>query len=271
MTPSRQVLIAATLGAVAFVAAVVLAGSFIHTAWIRAHRRPAASSDQAAADSMSPADEEAARKAAEQIDPSMITYHEAGSFPVAFREPRALAVDAEGRIYVGGDRAIIRYSREGEKLGEIALAGEPKCLAVGTLESSDSGSSAIASVPGRPLENTSPSPLVYVGMDDHVEVYDTSGTRFAVWRSLGAEAIFTSIAATDKEVWVADAGNRLVWRFDARGHLLKPVGQPDLAQNCAGLPGHQPLLQRRRGNRRPGVRRQSAAVAGRGIHARRRV
>ncbi len=47
------------------------------------------------ATSATQADEEAALKAAEPIDPAMIGYHETGTFPVAFREPRALAVDAD--------------------------------------------------------------------------------------------------------------------------------------------------------------------------------
>ena len=77
--------------------------------------------------------------------------------------------------------------------------------------------------------------MLYVGMEDHVEVYDPLGTRLAVWRSRGPEAVFTSITTTEKQVWVADAGNRLVWRFDVRGNLLEPVGQPDPAQNRTGF------------------------------------
>jgi hypothetical protein len=73
-------------------------------------------------------------------------------------------------------------------------------------------------------------------MDDHVEVYDPRGTRVAVWKSRGPEAIFTSIATTEKQVWVADAGNRLVWRFDVDGKPVEPpVGQPDPSQNRTGF------------------------------------
>ncbi|MEI8372111.1 MAG: NHL repeat-containing protein [Planctomycetota bacterium] len=163
-------------------------------------------------DTIALTDEEVALKAAEPIDPATIGYHEIGSFPVAFREPRALAVDGKAEIHVGGDRAVVRYSSDGKKLAEIALQGESRCLAVGA------------------LDHLSPGQL-YVGMENHVEVYNPHGTRVAVWESRGPKAIFSSIATTENEVWVADAGNRLVWRFDVAGKLLEPVGQTDPSQH----------------------------------------
>ena len=218
MKPSRPVVIAALLTAVLLLVAAILVSEFVHTAWLRGHHRPAGSTDQVADDptAADKADEEAALKAAEPIDPASIGYHEAGTFPVAFRQPRALAADADARIYVGGDRAVQRYLGDGKKLNEIALQGEPVCLAVGG------------------LDHVSPGQL-YVGMHDHVEVYDPQGTRVEVWPSRGPQAIFTSITTTDHEVWVADAGNRLVWRFEATGRLLGPVGQPDPSQNRPGF------------------------------------
>jgi len=157
-------------------------------------------------------DDEAALKAAERIDAAMIGYHEVGSFSVGLREPRALAVDSHAQIYVGGDRIVAGYSSDGKNLAEYALQGEPRCLAIGALDTAKPAS-------------------LYVGMQEHVEVFDSRGTRTAVWGSRGAEAFFTSITTTEREVWVADAGNRLVWRFDATGKLLQPVGKPDASQN----------------------------------------
>jgi len=172
----------------------------------------AATSDDATAQ----ADEEAALKAAQPIDASMIGYHEAAGFSVAFREPRALAVDADSQIYVGGDKAVVRYSADGKKLAEIALQAEPRCLAVG-------GSDHVH--PGR----------LYVGMEDHVEVYDPQGKPVKIWETRGPEAVFTSIVTTENEVWAADAGNRLVWRFDTTGQLLGPVGKANPSQNLPGF------------------------------------
>jgi hypothetical protein len=167
-------------------------------------------------DSAASADDEAAIRAAEPIDPSKIGYREKGSFAVALDDVRAMAVDADNQIYVGGRHAVVRYSSDGKKLGEIPLAAEPRCLAVGVLDR------------GKPAQ-------LYIGMEDHVEVYDPQGSRVAVWESCGPDAIFTSITTTEREVWVADAGNRLVWRFDAAGKRLKSVGRPDPSRQYAGF------------------------------------
>ncbi len=160
MKPSRQLVIGSLLTATFLLIAAILAGNFLRTAWLRAHRRSDSSAGSLVDDpaATAQADEEAALKAAEPIDPAKISYHETGSFPVAFRQPRALAVDADGRIYVGGDRAVQIYSADGKRLAELALEGEPRCLAVG-------GPDHVH--PGR----------LYVGMDDHVEVYDPKRTR----------------------------------------------------------------------------------------------
>ena len=66
---------------------------------------------------------------------------------------------------------------------------------------------------------------LYVGMKDHVEVFNPKGERIAIWPSQGTEAYYTSIAAADYEIWVADAGNRVVWCYDLHGKPLSPLGK----------------------------------------------
>ncbi len=154
------------------------------------------------------ADEQAALKAAQPIDAAMITYHESGSFPVALREPRALAVDSDLQIYVGGDRSVIRYSSDGEKLREITLQKEPSCLAVGA------------------FDHVHPGQL-YVGLGDHIEVFDRNGLNVMSWKTPGPNTMLTSIATTEREIWAADVGDRVVWQFDALGRVLNSFGKPN--------------------------------------------
>ena len=121
------------------------------------------------------------------------------------------------QIYVGGDRAVVRYSGDGKKLAEIALQGEPRCLAVGAL---GSRASPVNCMWG--WRTTSRS-----------TTRRARGSRFGLPAARRRSSLRSR--PPNNEVWVADAGNRLVWRFDAAGQLLGPVGQPDPSQNRPGF------------------------------------
>jgi sugar lactone lactonase YvrE len=69
---------------------------------------------------------------------------------------------------------------------------------------------------------------VYLGVGEHVEVHSPSGERRATWTGLGENAVITSIAVGEKDVFVADYGGRLVWRFDRSGKLLGKIGEERL-------------------------------------------
>ena len=147
-----------------------------------------------------------------RIDPNLILYEERGGvIETGFTTAHAIAVDSKGSIYVAADRAIRKFSDQGVILGEIELAGEPGCLTVladGT---------------------------VYVGFKDHVEIYDAQGQRQGSWDSLGPDAHLTSIAVSDDNVFVADAGNRVVVRYDASGNLVGYIGKKDSSRNVPGF------------------------------------
>jgi hypothetical protein len=64
-------------------------------------------------------------------------------------------------------------------------------------------------------------------MTSRVEVCDTAGKRLAAWEDLGQRAMLTSIAAGERDVYVADAGNRLVYRYDTSGKRLATIGKRD--------------------------------------------
>jgi hypothetical protein len=146
------------------------------------------------------------------IDPKLILYEEsAGAIQTSFAASHGIAVDSKGSIYVAGDKAIRVFGRSGDLLSEIKLAAEPSCLTVvadGTM---------------------------YIGLKDHVEVYDAQGQRQANWDSLGTDAILTSVAASGDNVFVADAGNRVVVRYDTAGKIIGHIGKKDSTRNVPGF------------------------------------
>jgi len=105
--------------------------------------------------------------------------------------------------------------KEGEKVRRIQLKEPARCIAAGK------------------------DGLLYLGITEHVEVYDRADTRKAIWSSLGSGAVITSIAVAGSEVYVADAGNRMVMRFDKSGKLLGFIEGKEEAQGRSGfiIPG----------------------------------
>jgi hypothetical protein len=154
-----------------------------------------------------------------KVDPNLILYEEsARGISTGFAASQAIAVSSEGRIYVAGDRAIRIFERAGDMAGEMALGDRPRCLA--------------CAGDGR----------IYVGMRDHVEVYDSRGKRLAAWASLGDDAVLTSIAIGREDVFVADAGNRIVMHYDMGGKVINRIGAKDKDRNIPGFVVPSPYL-----------------------------
>lgn len=157
-----------------------------------------------------------------KIDPNLILYEETASpIGTGFTHARGLAVGPQGGIYVAGDKAIRRFSESGQMLAEIELTDMPGCL---TLAGDGK---------------------VYIGVKDHVEIYacpelverDGRNKRLASWPAVdgSGNAVVTSIAVSKDDVFVADAGNRIVLHYDTTGKLINRIGQKDPQRNIPGF------------------------------------
>ncbi|MHC4325612.1 MAG: NHL repeat-containing protein, partial [Planctomycetota bacterium] len=147
-----------------------------------------------------------------RIDPNLVLYEEsAGAIKTGFTETHGVAVDSKGSVYVAGDKSIGIFSPSGKRLGETKLDDMPRCLTV------------------------TADGTIYAGMKDHVEVYDAQGQKQASWDSLGQGAILTSIAVYRDNVFVADAGRRIVIRYDTEGGIINEIGRKDSFRNIPGF------------------------------------
>ena len=144
-------------------------------------------------------------------DADLVHFSEVGQIPLEMHHVFGLAVGPDDNIYVSGDEAIHIFSRDGIHQSTISVDEPVHCIAV---------------------ENNRD---VYAGMNDHVEVYDLDGIKKAEWDSPEDEAIFTSIALSDDYVFVADAGNLIVWKFDKTGNLLQRIGDRDENKDVPGF------------------------------------
>lgn len=136
-----------------------------------------------------------------KVAPELLAYRVLVEVPVALQKPTGIASVADGTIYVCGDRSLLEIDRNGAVKAQWDFGSEPSCVAMG------------------------PDGTLYVGMTDRVEVVHPGNAAATAWSGLGSKAIVTSIAVTGRDVFVADAGNRKVLRFDAGGKLAGTVGR----------------------------------------------
>ena len=141
----------------------------------------------------------------------LIHYSEVGQIPIGLKVVYGLSVGSDDRLYVSGDTSVLILDQDGNIQSTISTSEEVNCLAVD--ENQD----------------------MYFGMEDHVEIYDEKGTRKAVWESLGEYAILTSIAVSKENVFIADAGNYIVWKFDKSGNKQIRIGDKNETKDIPGF------------------------------------
>jgi hypothetical protein len=122
-------------------------------------------------------------------DPALVRYRELAPIPTGLLKPRGLALAADGRLYLAGDRTVAVVGADGGRIADWPCQGETRVLAVrgdGT---------------------------VLVGLRDRIQML-TEGTITATWEPPSEGAVITCLAAqADGDVYAADAGNRTVWRY----------------------------------------------------------
>jgi len=146
----------------------------------------------------------------EEVDSSLICYHEVMSFPIGLQAPHALALDNLDHIYVGGEDSLLIFNENGQVQKTIYTGVETTALAV-----TDEGD-------------------ILLGALDHLESWTQDGIQKAVWETRNENVFITSIAVSDSSVFVADAGNKVVYHYNLNGDFLNEIGRKD---SLRGIPG----------------------------------
>lgn len=132
-----------------------------------------------------------------------VAYQEIKQVSPGLDEIYGIAVDLSNRIYVAGSNGVEIYDNIGKLEKRIPLDGTARCITV------------------------DPSGKIFLGMEDHIEILDNSGKHIGKWKSEGKSSILTSIAVTPADVFVADAGEKIVYHYDHTGKLINRIGEKD--------------------------------------------
>jgi hypothetical protein len=146
-----------------------------------------------------------------QHDPALNHYNEISQIPLSYEKLNGIAIGPGNSIYVTADRSYFIIDRDGSLLNTVNCGQEAFCLSVDQNKS------------------------VYLGMADHVQIFDSQGVHKATWPSQGEKALFTSIKVTSEYVYVADAGNQIVLQYDLQGRVSRKIGKKDKSKDIPGF------------------------------------
>ncbi|HNQ87670.1 MAG TPA: hypothetical protein PKM73_03440 [Verrucomicrobiota bacterium] len=149
-------------------------------------------------------------RALSRTDPAVIGYREAARWQAPHPEARRLAITDAGQLLVASGHSISRMDANGNVIAAIPLPGPAHCL------------------------TTTPEGALYVGLGDHIAVYDAQGKPSTTWSAPAQKAWLTGLSAGPGVLYAADAGNRVVWCFDTAGKILRQLGRKDTRR---GIPG----------------------------------
>ncbi|MEI6142466.1 MAG: hypothetical protein WCP85_24535 [Mariniphaga sp.] len=131
-----------------------------------------------------------------RVDTALIMYKETRNLKIELVEPVGIAL-RENRIFVVGDQKLQIIEPTGRLLQEVNLDQKPTCVYVSEKN-------------------------IFIGYRQSLSLLNREGVKLADWNSFADSTVITSIAEQSGIVFVADAGKRIVRKFNLEG---KPVGE----------------------------------------------
>lgn len=145
-----------------------------------------------------------------QSDTAGLAFSETRQIKTTLSEIHGLAVDASGRMYVSGKDGVEIFDPSGKPENTFSIQGTAQCISLNAAGN------------------------LLLGMQDHIEIWNKAGKQLSMWKSFGPDAVITSIAAKGNDVFIADAGQKVVYRCNEKGELMNKIGLKDPA---TGVPG----------------------------------
>jgi len=145
-----------------------------------------------------------------QVDSARVIYDEVLTFPVQAENLSGIVV-SDSLILVAAGNQLLHYDFSGKELFRNSIIDTATCLTVDK------------------------SRHLLIGMRNFVAICDLKGSLIKRWESFGERSVITSLAISGDHVFVADAGNRVVYKCSRDGRIEEKIGEKSEQK---GIPGY---------------------------------
>lgn len=146
-----------------------------------------------------------------EIDSSVYCYEEALRFKPDIQALKGIAIDNKDNVYLTGLQKVMIYDKNLNFLKGFKINAAANAIAV-----SDKG-------------------LIFLGVDDHIEIFDKQGNKLNTWEPFNKKSLITSIALDESAVYLADAANKVVLEYNYSGDFVKEIGKKDTLSDRPGF------------------------------------
>lgn len=153
-----------------------------------------------------------------KVDPKLIRFERERQFAVGHPAARRAVFGPGGRLFVAAGKSVLVFAPDGQREADWDVGEQVRCLHVDA------------------------AGVAWVGVKDRVLVFDAKGQRTARWDAFGGKAYLTGLFVGEQDVWVADSGNRVVYRCDRKGRVELRVGERNTDRKVPGLVLPSPFL-----------------------------
>jgi len=135
-----------------------------------------------------------------KTDSGMVNYKQVQQIKLEFENAYAIALDSRNRLFVSGDQSIDILDLKGTLINRISIDQPATALAV------DQHGQIIAAI------------------NNSIHIYKETAETVNSWEIPLPKPIITSVAVHHTGIYVADAENRTIFKFNWNGKLLFRIG-----------------------------------------------
>ena len=144
------------------------------------------------------------------IDPDLISFRETRNLDLDVENSGGMALKGD-KLYVAADQDILVISTAGELLVKLEISDSPSCLDV-----SEDGN-------------------IIAGFRKQIALFSPEGNQIWKTDSLDTRSVITAVRISGEDVYVADAGQRRVHRYNLEGKHLNSFEGKTSIEGSAGF------------------------------------